>query len=329
MGIGDGILGMLLPYGIVSLGFQGLLGVGGWVRLFSLWGLSLYYVLLPLLWLAVEEGVRGKRRVRAFVLLSGFLVLFGVGELLRVERERIGRLRLEVLPLVSAGRNDRDRRELYESFLKVLQNKEQGVVYLTPEAPFGGLKDEELTALSVVSAMRRLYVGIGRWERVERGYRNIYELWGPHGVVGRVEKRRLLPLAEWVPGWLRESSFWQKWAGPAWGKVYVGRGGSVIHLGGNALQVEICGEVAYGWGSGERVGLLLNPSNDRWYGWGFSERLLKFLQLKSKVYGMYGVRISSGGVSAIVGPDGKIVEGEALSRLLKEGVPVMGSRLNP
>jgi apolipoprotein N-acyltransferase len=93
--------------------------------------------------------------------------------------------------------------------------------------------------------------------------------------------------------------------------------------------VEICGEVAYGWGSGERVGLLLNPSNDRWYGWGFSERLLKFLQLKSKVYGMYGVRISSGGVSAIVGPDGKIVEGEALSRLLKEGVPVMGSRLNP
>ncbi|GAA5123350.1 apolipoprotein N-acyltransferase [Haloechinothrix salitolerans] len=136
--------------------------------------------------------------------------------------------------------------------------------------------------------------------------------WDPEtGQDGRYAKQELVPFAEYVP--LRPIAAWftpflDNTADMRWGS-----GPAVLDAGEVRAGLAICYEVAYDYVLRDAVRdgaeLLVIPTNNAWYGPGeMTYQQLSMSRLRAVEHGRAAVVAATSGVSAIVAPDGSVLQ---------------------
>ncbi len=161
-------------------------------------------------------------------------------------------------------------------------------------------------------------------------------LFVPDGSVGgRYDKRRLLPFAEGVP--FADTLPWARSLSPRSGDFTPGAAPSVLEAEGARLEISICFEDLFPSvrSGGTASDLALNLTNDAWFsGSAEPQSHLAIARLRAIESGKYLVRATSGGVSAVVGPDGSVTAslgpaepGDPVASVARLGEPTPFTRL--
>lgn len=173
--------------------------------------------------------------------------------------------------------------------------------------------------------------------KLETATNSIYALDANAKLRGRYDKAHLVPYGEYLPmRWLLEPLGLSRLV-PGDIDFRDGRGPHGLGLAPfGEIAMQICYEIVF---SGEVVGtprprLLFNPSNDAWFGtWGPPQHLAQ-ARLRAIEEGIAIVRSTPTGISAAIGPDGRILaqvpQGPAGSvelPLPQSGPPTLFSRI--
>ena len=135
-------------------------------------------------------------------------------------------------------------------------------------------------------------------------------------IVDFYDKRILVPYGEFVP-FRKELSFLYRFAQLP-GDFERGKRGTIFSVKGKRFFVAICYEIAfpeYIARSAERADLLVNITNDMWFGRTIAPYLhLWAADLRAVELGRYLVRCANTGISAVIDEEGKIVKSLPLFR---------------
>ncbi len=156
-----------------------------------------------------------------------------------------------------------------------------------------------------------LLVGAPDAERVGQGvtYFNSAFLMTPRGVAGRYDKIHLVPFGEYVP--LKGLLFFVHAIAAEIGDFSSGRRVTVFPLDGASFGAVICYEVIFPdlfrRFVGEGARFMVNITNDAWFGRsGGPLQHLAMVPFRAVETGVAVVRAANTGVSAVVGPTGRI-----------------------
>jgi len=134
---------------------------------------------------------------------------------------------------------------------------------------------------------------------------------GDGRILGRYDKRHLVPFGEYVP--LRRLFFFLDKLVVGIGDFGRGRTATVFSLDGARFSVMICYEVIFPAEVREFVRdgaqFLVNITNDAWFGRsGAPYQHLAMAAMRAVENGTYLVRAANTGASAVIAPDGEILE---------------------
>ena len=184
-----------------------------------------------------------------------------------------------------------------------------------PEAAIPAIVSEEYAYLEKVLSEARssgatVVLGMLEQDPLDGRYFNSLLTLGEQQTIYR--KRHLVPFGEYfpVPDFVRE---WMRLLSLPYADITPGpRRQEPLTAGGELAAPSICYEDAFG---GEQLdflpqaGLLLNVSNDAWFGDSIApHQHLQIARMRSLESGRYMLRATNTGVSAVIGPDGMIVE---------------------
>jgi apolipoprotein N-acyltransferase len=184
-----------------------------------------------------------------------------------------------------------------------------------PEAAIPAIVSEEIRYLEMLSAEARqagatVILGMLEQDPVDGRYFNSLLTLGERPAVYR--KRHLVPFGEYfpVPDFVRE---WMRLLSLPYADITPGpRRQPPLLAAGELAAPSICYEDAFG---AEQLaflpeaGLLLNVSNDAWFGNSIApHQHLQIARMRSLETGRYMLRATNTGVSAVIAPDGTIIE---------------------
>jgi apolipoprotein N-acyltransferase len=215
------------------------------------------------------------------------------------------------------------REELYgenlEDYLRQTQDAARrepvSLVFWPENAVTFFLADEPLHRYSigrVLTASGAQLVTGGPYKDPESRARiyNATFLVAPSGdVLGRYDKRILLPFAEYYPAWLGALSN-RRFDGVR--EFTAGRPSGPLPTVAGPAAIVTCNEALFPRTVNERVaeggGFLVNLANDGWLGvHKYSERVLDMVALRAIEHRQFAVRASSSGGSAIIAPSGRVM----------------------
>lgn len=165
----------------------------------------------------------------------------------------------------------------------------------------------------------------------DRLHFNSAHLIGPDGVIGRYDKRRLLPFSEThlLGGLANLGVNGDLEVGPYTSGVEP----TLFEVGGSALAPLICMEALYPGLAREaaRLGadVIVNLSHDGWFaGRGGREQHLAMVRFRAIETRLPVIRATATGVSAVVAPDGSLIAslGENERGVLRADVPARGQK---
>jgi len=300
-----------LGYGMTDGPFR------GFAPLLGIHGVSLATALLAGCLIALVRGPARTRTIAACMVT--FLVV--VGQLLSslqwttpVERE------LRVALIQGAVPQDRkwlpeQREPTKDLYLRLTREHLDRDLLVWPEAAIPAIVSEEYAYLDKVLSEARstgatVVLGMLEQDPLDGRYFNSLLTLGEKQTIYR--KRHLVPFGEYfpVPGFVRE---WMRLLSLPYADITPGpRVQEPLTAAGELAAPSICYEDAFG---GEQLdflpqaGLLLNVSNDAWFGDSIApHQHLQIARMRSLESGRYMLRATNTGVSAVIGPDGTIVE---------------------
>jgi len=191
------------------------------------------------------------------------------------------------------------------------------VVWPETSLPFAFDEDGRRADVQRLARETAAYLLVGALSRTPGGPRNSAFLLAPDGeVVGRYDKRHLVPYGEYVP--LKPLlPFVEVLGGGAIGELRSGSEATVFSTPLGRLAVVICyeaifpAEVREFFAAGADV--LINITNDAWFGQSAAPvQHLAMAALRAVENRAYLVRAANTGISVIVGPDGRIVQASGL-----------------
>jgi apolipoprotein N-acyltransferase len=148
---------------------------------------------------------------------------------------------------------------------------------------------------------------------VDGATNSVYALAPLGRIVGRYDKAHLVPYGEYLPMRPLLSSIGLSRLAPGDLDFAAGPGPRTIRLPGEWGKVvfQLCYEIIF---SGEvvdrrdRPDFIFNPSNDAWFGrWGPPQHLAQ-ARLRAAEEGLPVVRSTPTGISALIGPDGRVIQ---------------------
>ena len=168
------------------------------------------------------------------------------------------------------------------------------------------LKDEE-----------RLGVVIGTLTGNEKGeIKN--SLVGLGLIEGFYDKKRLVPMGEFIPMENILGRLFDLFQSSR-PKIISGSGKEILKSKNISISAAICYDIAYQNTFLEKEGdtnLLLNASNDNWFGQSIGPyQHLQIARFRAAEHQKYLVRVTSTGISALIGPDGKIIQDISISNI--------------
>ncbi len=191
------------------------------------------------------------------------------------------------------------------------------VVWPETSLPFVFEEGLRGTAVQGLARATGAYLLVGALGRGPEGLRNSAFMVAPDGeVVGRYDKRHLVPFGEYVP--LKSLlPFVDILGGGAIGELRSGREATIFSTPLGRLAVVICYEAIFPaevrdfFLAGADV--LVNITNDAWFGRSAAPvQHLAMAAFRAVENRAYLVRAANTGISAIVAPDGRIVEASGL-----------------
>jgi len=191
------------------------------------------------------------------------------------------------------------------------------IVWPETAAPVFLFEDPRSTAIADAARHANAYLLTGALDRRDGATRNIAVLFDPHGVVnGEYAKRHLVPFGEFVP--LKQPLwFLNVIVGGAIGELTPGTTPAVFATPVGRLGVFICYEAIFPSEVRDvvRAGadVLVNITNDAWFGPSAAPvQHLAMAAFRAIETHRYLIRAANTGISAIVAPDGEIVQASPL-----------------
>ncbi|HTV49973.1 MAG TPA: apolipoprotein N-acyltransferase [Steroidobacteraceae bacterium] len=154
-----------------------------------------------------------------------------------------------------------------------------------------------------------LVLGILRSDAADRYYNSVLSLGGP--VSGWYDKRHLVPFAEFfpVPSFVRD---WLRLMSLPYSDFTRGSAAQApLHADGLVLATTVCYEDAYGsyeLATLRQANVLVNVTNDAWFGHSSARyQHLQIARMRAIEAGRYLLRAANDGISAVIGPHGRIL----------------------
>jgi predicted amidohydrolase len=191
------------------------------------------------------------------------------------------------------------------------------IVWPETALPFVFDEDRRRAAVQRLAHETGAYLLVGALARESDGPRNSAFLVAPDGdLVGRYDKRHLVPFGEYVP-LKRLLPFVEVLGGGAIGEFRSGGGATIFSTPLGRLAVVICYEAIFPAEVRDFVlagaDVLVNITNDAWFGRSAAPvQLLAMAAFRAVENRAYLVRAANTGISAIVAPDGRIVQTSGL-----------------
>jgi len=205
--------------------------------------------------------------------------------------------------------------DIYERLARrVAAGKPALIVWPETAVPFLLLRQPDLAA-PVFGLAREtgipMLVGSPDVTEDRRSYNAAFLVGGDGRILGRYDKRHLVPFGEYVP--LRRLFFFLDKLVVGIGDFGRGRTATVFSLDGARFSVMICYEVIFPAEVREFVRdgaqFLVNITNDAWFGRsGAPYQHLAMAAMRAVENGTYLVRAANTGASAVIAPDGEILE---------------------
>ena len=284
--------------------------------------LGVYGVSLAAAWLA-GAGValiRGSARERVLALLIGGAILGGGGLLSRIEWVTPGDDEISVALIQGAVPQDEKwlpeelepTKDLYRDLTRSVFDHQ---LIIWPEAAIPALVREEfayLEAMRIEASARGADIMTGMLERDPddgRYYNSLLVLGDPPAIY---RKRHLVPFGEYfpVPEFVRH---WMRLMSLPYVDISAGDSRpEPLPVAGLQAAASICYEDAFG--AEQRVFLpaaevLINVSNDAWFGDSIApHQHLQIARMRAIEAGRYLLRATNTGISAVIGPDGAVVD---------------------
>ncbi|MGH8071850.1 MAG: apolipoprotein N-acyltransferase [Candidatus Entotheonellia bacterium] len=201
--------------------------------------------------------------------------------------------------------------------VKAARERPQLIVWPEAAVPFLLREDPRRAAVEGMARAADAYLLVGAPNRQAAQPRNTAFLIGPDGqMVGRYDKRHLVPFGEYVP--LRQLLFFvNPLAGGAIGEFAPGHEATVFATPSGRFSVVICYEAIFPeevrdfFRSG--ADFLVNITNDAWFGRSAAPvQHLAMAAFRAVENRAYLIRAANTGISAIVAPDGPIVQASEL-----------------
>jgi apolipoprotein N-acyltransferase len=147
---------------------------------------------------------------------------------------------------------------------------------------------------------------------IEYARNSLFVLDAQRHLRGRYDKAHLVPYGEYLPARILLEPLGLSRLAPGAVDFHHGPGARTLDLGQfGRMGVQICYEIIF---SGQvvdrtnRPGFIFNPSNDAWFGaWGPPQHLAQ-ARLRAIEEGLPVVRATPTGISAIIAPDGRVLE---------------------
>lgn len=225
------------------------------------------------------------------------------------------------------GGVSQDRKWLREQFWPTMNLYRSSIaahadsdLIIWPEVALPTIVDQVEDYLDEIEAdVRRenqtLLLGILERQAAEEAIYNSMLLLGtPQGTPRQVyRKRHLVPFGEYfpVPNFVRS---WMRMMSLPVTDLAAGadQQALLVTAGGNTLSLAICYEDAYGAEqlyAMPEADILINVSNDAWFGDSIApHQHLEIARMRALEVGRYAVRATNNGISAFIGPDGKILQ---------------------
>ncbi|HXK34461.1 MAG TPA: apolipoprotein N-acyltransferase, partial [Dehalococcoidia bacterium] len=191
------------------------------------------------------------------------------------------------------------------------------VVWPETSLPFAFDQDRRRAGVQSLARETGAYLLVGALGRAPEGLRNSAFLLAPDGdVVGRYDKRHLVPYGEYVPLKRLLPSI-EVLGGGAIGELGSGSEATVFSTPLGRLAVVICYEAIFPAEVREffvaGADALVSITNDAWFGRSAAPvQHLAMAAFRAVENRAYLVRAANTGISAIVGPDGRIVKASGL-----------------
>ncbi len=191
------------------------------------------------------------------------------------------------------------------------------IVWPETAVPFFLREDPRRSEIEGLARKAGTYLLVGAPDRERRSPRNAALLLGPDGqILGRYDKQHLVPFGEYVP--LRRLLFFANvLAGGTIGAFTPGSEATVFSAPFGRFGVVICyeaifpGEVRTFFLQG--ADFLVNITNDAWFGRSAAPaQHLAMAAFRAVENRAYLIRAANTGISAIVAPDGRIVQATGL-----------------
>ncbi len=197
--------------------------------------------------------------------------------------------------------------------------RERPLLIVWPETavPFFLSEDPRRREVEALARAVGAYLLVGAPDRSDGRPRNSAFLVGPEGkLLGRYDKRHLVPFGEYVP-LQRLLFFVNPLAGGAIGNFAAGGQATILPTSIGRVGVLICYEAIFPAQAREvfRAGadVLVNITNDAWFGRSAAPvQHLAMAVLRAVEGRAYLLRAANTGISALVAPDGRIVEASGL-----------------
>jgi apolipoprotein N-acyltransferase len=298
--------------------------LAGWAPVLGVYGVSLMLMFSSAALIVVYLR-RGRQQLLAIVVV---LLPWIIGAGLRgVEwTESAGS---PVQTTIVQGGVSQDRKWLPEQFQSTLdyyrretQLAQSSELVIWPEVAIPSVTDLVEDYVALLESDARIAgqtIMFGILERVhERSdeakvYNSVVMLGSEGGSRSVYRKRHLVPFGEYfpVPASVRE---WMRMMSLPHNDLTPGAAIQPLPVAANgtAISVAICYEDAYGSEqlySMEDAGMLVNVSNDAWFGDSIApHQHLEIARMRALEVGRFAVRATNTGISAFIGPDGKILD---------------------
>lgn len=190
------------------------------------------------------------------------------------------------------------------------------VVWPETAVPLHDRTDPRWAAVERVARDAGIHLLVGAPHGPREAPRNSAFLISPDGSVARYDKRQLLPFAEYVP-WRGALSFLTVVTGDAISEFAAGADTVVFQTPFGRLATVICYEAILPAETRELflagADVLVNLTNDAWFGpTPTPVQHLALATFRAVEHRAWLVRAANSGISAIIAPDGRIVESSAL-----------------
>ncbi len=191
------------------------------------------------------------------------------------------------------------------------------IVWPETAVPFFLREDPRRSEVEGLAREAGTYLLVGTPDREGGSPQNAALLLGPEGrLLGRYDKRHLVPFGEYVP--LRRLLFFVNvLAGGVIGEFHPGAGATVFSVPFGRFAALICYEAIFPAEVREFVlagaEVLVNITNDAWFGDSAAPAqhltMAAFRAIENRVY---LIRAANTGISAIIAPDGRILQASGL-----------------